>query len=279
MNKNQLIKIIESSAISLAASFPVFASIATGWSEYKNHLQAENIKFILEVFYKKLKELENKVDSNYLDSNELKALILQTSVYGKDEITLEKKQYLAYFLANSCTKEYSKSSIKITVLETIKKLSPFDLHLLKLIGDSTEDNWKRMAKYNPANSSWTAVDEKMILKKFPNHDELNIISTLEYLNVTGVIENISSREFFRSLPSQIEENKLYNELNDLAKKEMELLNNGSFNAVKEAEVMRGKIITLEKQYKESMALKKRSRNHYKSYNISALGVKVLDFLE
>lgn len=279
MNKDQIIKIVESSAISIAASFPVFASIATGWSEYKNHLQTENIKFILEVFYKKLEELESKIDKNYLNSNELKALILQASVYGKDEITTEKKKHLAYFLANSCTKEYSESSIKITVLETIKKLSPFDLHVLKIIGDSTEDNWKRMTKYNPANSSWTSVDEKMMLDKFPNHNELNIISTLEYLNVTGVIENISSREFFHSLWSQIEENKIYNELNELANKEIELLQNGSYNAVKEAKEIKEKIEVLSKQYDESMELKKTSRDHHKSYNISALGVKVLDFLK
>ena len=278
MKKDQIIKIVESSVISLAASFPVFASIATGWSEYKNHLQTENIKFILEVFYKKLEQLEGKVDQSYLDSNELKALILHISVYGKDEISIEKKKYLGYFLANSCTKEYSENSIKITVLETIKKLSPFDLHVLELIGKKTGENWTRMKKYNPANSSWTSIDEKMMLDEFQDHDELDIISTLEYLNVTGVIENISSREFFQSLWSQIEENKMSTEINELANREIELYQDGSYNAVKQAKVIKEKMEILSKQYDESIDGKDTSRDHQKNYNISALGMKVLDFL-
>ncbi len=276
MEKDQLIKIVESSAISLAASFPVFGSIATGWSEYKNHLQAENIKFILETFSKKLVELENKIDKDYLNSNELKALILQTSIYGKDEITIEKKRHLAYFLANSCTKEYTENSIKITVLETIKRLSSFDINVIKLIGDRTLENWTRMKEYSPSKSSWVVIDEKVILDKFPEHDQLNIISTLEYLNVTGVIELPSSRQHFISLDSQVKESNIFNNLNEMILRESELLKDGSY---KEVEELRKEIKISSKKLDDLRALTSESTDHNKYYSISALGVKLLDFLK
>jgi hypothetical protein len=281
MKKDQVIKLVESSVISLAASFPVFASIATGWSEYKNHLQAENIKFIIDIFSKKLIELEEKIDNKFINSDEFKGLIIQTSMYGKDEITTEKKKYLAYFLANSCTREYADNSIKITVLETIKKLSSFDLAVLKIIGESTLENWTRMKKYNPSNSSWTVINEKNILDHYPKQDELNIISTLEYLNVTGVIELPSSRQHFISLDSQIQESNIYNELNEKYYRESELRGSESLSheSFKELEKLGKEIESLSNKLEESRELSSKSNDHNKYYSISALGVKILDFLK
>ena len=55
MSENKSVVEYTTAAIrSIAASFPVAASIATGWSEYKNIKQSQHISEILEEFAKRI---------------------------------------------------------------------------------------------------------------------------------------------------------------------------------------------------------------------------------
>jgi hypothetical protein len=115
---------VESALVAVAASFPVFASVATGWNEYKNIKQAEYIKDVLESFAERLSRIETTLlDKEFLGSDEMKKLIEQTIFKSKDELMSEKRKHYAEFLKNSATKALSSDSEKSMVLETISKLS------------------------------------------------------------------------------------------------------------------------------------------------------------
>src|SRR5690554_3902868 len=94
-----IVQIIESGLVSIASSFPVASSLATGWSEYKNHKQAERIEKLLSDYGRRLRSLESDLDTDYLASDEAKNLIEQTVNKGKDELRDEKRKFLSVFLA------------------------------------------------------------------------------------------------------------------------------------------------------------------------------------
>ena len=142
----------------------------------------------------------------------MKSLLLKTCINGKDEISEDKKKDLGYFLANSCTVEHSNDSIKRAILETLLKLSEFELFVLKVVHEKTKENWTRIPNYDPANQAWLFLSEKNIMESLREHNELNVISTLEYLNAIGVIENISSRNINIDLDEEVEDINLRNKI-------------------------------------------------------------------
>ncbi|PQJ20995.1 hypothetical protein [Tenacibaculum sp. SG-28] len=95
--KKNVVQVIESSLVSIASSFPIAASLASGWSEYKNHKQAERIEQILMDYGERLQSIESEVDSEYLASDEAKNLIEQTVNKGKDELREEKRKFCLNF--------------------------------------------------------------------------------------------------------------------------------------------------------------------------------------
>lgn len=276
MKKEEILKIVESTAISVAASFPVLSSLATGWNEYKNHVQSKNIKFILDVFFDNLKRVESKVDQNYLETEEFKSLIVKTCFVGKEEVSEEKKKYLAHFLANSTTKEHSKQSIKNTVLETILKLTPFDISVLQIINDQTRLNWEYSEyNYQPDDSNWRTIPEKEIIQTFPSVRVMDVITTIDYLNVNGVIENLSSRNISKFRNVEIREAVVKNKIEDLERERSELQMNNLFTDSKE-EIFNN----TEKELRDKLSYASTydDTQYQKHYNISALGIRVLSYI-
>ena len=279
MKNNEIIKIIESTVISIASSFPGLASIATGWNEYKNHIQTQNIKNIIEIFYNKLSEIDHKINHQYLESDNLKSLMIRTCFYGKEEISKEKRKMLSYFLANSCTSEHYKDVTKNVILETIIKLSEIDVFILNIIADSSKDYQNPILsgskKYVPNNTVWLSMGELQIIEKVNSHNEQDILMILEYLNAIGVIENLSERGFNLNTDSNISSYLKSKEFEDIQQKKKALRNSDdnmkNFRELEELNEEEQRFIK-ETEYNESY-------NYQKYYMITSLGLSVLSYLK
>ena len=198
--------IIESGLRSIAASFPVFASLATGWSEYKNIKQEERIYHILEEFGRYLTVIKNNIDQDYIKSDEAKRLIEQTINKGKDELREEKRRQLASFLSNASTKELSWDNEKDMVLDTISKLSPMQVEILKIITENLvltrgQDNVKLGSNYDADSTerpTFGYVTESSLVNLMLKFDTVeNIESSLDYMLAIGIIEGANSRGWTR----------------------------------------------------------------------------------
>ncbi|PKQ46761.1 hypothetical protein [Confluentibacter flavum] len=279
MKNDDLIKIIQSTAISIAASFPGLASVATGWTEYKNHIQTQNIKNIIETFYYKLNEIEHKVNHQYLESDNLKALTIKTCLYGKEEMSEKKREMLSFFLANSCTTDNYNDVTKNAILETIIKLSEFDVFLMNLIAESSKDSQNSILagtkKYEPNNSSWTALDELDIIEKVKTNSDKEVITTLEYLNAVGVLETLSSRNINHNITSEISRYLKDEKFEDIQRRIRELSNPDdyikNFRELKKLNEEEEKFIK-ETKYDENY-------QYQKTYMITALGLAVLNYIK
>ncbi|MDQ7917122.1 hypothetical protein RBU60_06000 [Mesonia sp. MT50] len=205
MNKKDISKIIESTLISVASSFPVAASLATGWSEYKNHQQSLRIKDLLERYVKNLQKFKNQVDEEYLKKEEAKKLIEQTVEKGKDEVKSEKRKLLSDFLFFSSTKSLSKDNDKEMILYTIDKISLLQASLLLSITKYLSSGYGKenilMGSdyyYSKAKDEFCYQPEWYIVHSYTNkkqHEKSHIEACLDYLVSIGVIETASSRGF------------------------------------------------------------------------------------
>lgn len=195
-------KIVESLAISTASSFPIAASLATGWSEYKNHKQTENIKEMLNSYFKRLNQLENKVDATYLASEESKRIIEKTLNLGKNETIKDKRDMFIQFLANSSSKELAQDLQKDIVLDTINKMTILQEKILvyitaELIYTRGSDNVLLGSNYNPDLSNkpvFGYILESNIIINFSSQcDRLNIEALLNYMKAIGIVEGHGER--------------------------------------------------------------------------------------
>lgn len=200
--KKGVVQVIESSLVSIASSFPIAASLASGWSEYKNHKQAERIEQILTDFGKRLQNVEADIDPEYLASDEAKKLIENTINKGKDELREDKRQFLSEFLANSSTKKLSKDKEKDMILDTIDRISPLQASLLRSITELLalswgRDNVKLGSDYNPDAAdkpTFGYILESMLVQmNAQSGSKENIESSLDYMASIGVIEVASVR--------------------------------------------------------------------------------------
>src|SRR5690606_30503298 len=200
--KKGVVQVIESSLVSIASSFPIPASLASGWSEYKNHKQAERIQQILSDYGQRLQSIEEDVDPDYLASDEAKNIIEQTVNKGKDELREEKRKFLSEFLANSSTKKLSKDKEKEMILDTIDRISPLQASLLRSITELLVLSWGKSnvrlsSDYNPDATdkpTFGYILESILVKmNSQSGSKENIESSLDYMVSIGVIEVASAR--------------------------------------------------------------------------------------
>lgn len=209
----RLLKIIESTLISIAASVPVIASFATGWNELKNQIQLQNIEDILTSFADELQKIDDKkIDRNYLQSIEAKQLIVRTIYVGMDEVRDEKRRMLSTFLANGSSLPLSKDSEKDMILDVIDKLSPFQITLLEhitifLVDTAGKDNVELGSDYVFSNKRiYFNKEDEPPPPKFSFMSEAYLVrisftsvppeitqSCLNYMESLGVVETLSSR--------------------------------------------------------------------------------------
>jgi hypothetical protein len=195
-------KIIESSLISVAAYFPIAGSIAAGWNEYKNYRQTKHIEGIISDYAKRLEELNEQVDKNYLHTEEAKRLVERTATIGKDESREDKRKMLSEFLAHSSTVSLSHDPEKDMVLDTIDRISPLQSKLLSTITQLIVLQWGRGnvklgSDYDPAAEKKPTfgyiIESSLVQMNGINHTKENIEASLDYMTSIGVIEVHSAR--------------------------------------------------------------------------------------
>lgn len=195
-------KAIESAIISVAASFPIAGSIAAGWNEYKNYKQTKHIESIISDYAKRLEELQEQVDENYLQSEEAKRLVERTATIGKDEAREDKRKMLSEFLANASTLSLSQDPEKDMVLDTIDRISPLQSQLLNTITQVIVLQWgksnvKLGSDYDPnAEKKPTfgyILESTLVQMNSSTYTKENIEASLDYMTSIGVIEVHSAR--------------------------------------------------------------------------------------
>ncbi|MDJ1483480.1 hypothetical protein QNI16_23480 [Cytophagaceae bacterium YF14B1] len=206
-NDNKIALLVESTLITAASAFPIVSSLATGWTEYKSYKQTKNIKSILLDYAKRLDELKDKVDQQYLQSEEAKRLIERTAILGKEEDRQEKRKMLSEFLANASTVQLSDDTEKDMVLDTINRISPLQSSILHFITKSIimsmgKDSVKLGSNYNPKSPGdqfFGFERELVVVVAFQDHNidpiksSDTIEASLDYMISIGVVELLSMR--------------------------------------------------------------------------------------
>ena len=90
------------------------------------------------VFAKQLSELdENKIDNEFLDSEEFDTLVMKVVARTVWEHSEEKRAFLRAVLLNSITVDLSKNPLKETILELLNEISPAHIKVLEAFSKNT----------------------------------------------------------------------------------------------------------------------------------------------
>ena len=119
---------------SLAASFPVAASLAQAWNEYESHVQVTRTDEFFRRFGEQLQRVENRmrvVEDHAKKSGELPALLELAVEKAVREVSEEKRATLAVFSANALALGPAlPSDEKVSLLHTLDTLTTRDLRVL-----------------------------------------------------------------------------------------------------------------------------------------------------
>jgi len=188
IENTKVIEYMTASIRAVAASFPIIGSLAAGWSEYKNIKQAEHIDEILIEFAKKITQIEESLDKEFLRSDEMKNLIEQAVNKGKDEIAQEKRRYYSEFLKNSATKELSLDNEKEMILETISKLSVAQIKLMEEATEIINSGKSNITKENEETWPYFQLHTDYLTTGDTVSDENIAIAIVDYMLAVGVLE-------------------------------------------------------------------------------------------
>lgn len=186
MKKKDIAYTIESIILSTASSFPIFSSIGTGWSQWKNYQQEKNIKELISNLVVNLKRVEDKIDLHLLQSSETKELIEQTCMKVRNISDFDKINFYSIIISNSLVSNFPIIDYRDIVFEMVDKIDIFHLRLLIALDLRTRitisDNFNERTYYH------MRVDE--ILAYFILYHDFDYIYTnLDYLKSLGLIRD------------------------------------------------------------------------------------------
>lgn len=138
-----LSKVVNGGLRSIAASFPVLASLGQAWSEYESHRTGERIYELMDNLKHKYDELckkYNDIEERCQRISEEFPSLLEIAIEKvQKEFSQEKRQIYADVLANlsiqHCNEPYED---KVSVLHSLDTLNPQDLQVLKLFARKPE---------------------------------------------------------------------------------------------------------------------------------------------
>ena len=207
MDKSDTVfEIIGASLRSVSASIPIVASIATGWSEYKNYRQAEYIEDTMSKFGSQLDSIYDTANQEFVKSDQMKLLVEKTMNRAKDENSDVKRDMLAKFLASACTERLCDNNYHDAILEVVDRLSGFQAQILKIIAYKLvighgRDSTLLGANYNPdaeEKEVFKYITEKNIIDHYEgDKSQASIESNLAYMISLGVVETHSARGWTR----------------------------------------------------------------------------------
>ena len=137
---------------SIAASFPVLASLGQAWSEYENYQTGQRINELIENLKIRLEAINTKIDSIEQVSQQIRGefpSLLEIAIEKvRKEFSAEKRKIYADVLSNLLFKQSKEFyEDKVSVLHSLDALNPKDLEVLKLFRRKEEIvvknlNWK-----------------------------------------------------------------------------------------------------------------------------------------
>ena len=131
---NSLELAIKSGLRSIAASFPVAASIAQAWNEYENQIQLKRIEESFNLLKNHIANMEERLrraEKYILDSGEVPSLIEKTFQKLRAELSYQKRKSFVYLLAESIAVGYDMPyETKYNFIEILDTLTEQDLNIL-----------------------------------------------------------------------------------------------------------------------------------------------------
>lgn len=151
---SKLSKIVSSSLRSIAASFPVFASLGEAWSEYENYRTEERITELINNLKTKFESLKDRVD-NIEDicqqiRDQFPSMLEITIEKVRKEFSQQKREIYADVLVGLLFRRYEYPyEDKVAVIHSLDVLNPTDLKVLKLFRQREQStvrelNWQSL---------------------------------------------------------------------------------------------------------------------------------------
>lgn len=165
---------------SLAASFPVFASLGQAWSEHENYKTGERIAELMEGFSTKLESLKDKVENIEQVCQEIHEefpSLLEIAIDKvRKEFSQDKRRIYAGVLANLLLRQRDISyDDKLAVFHSLDVLTSKDMEVLKLFRGKEESAAKDL--------NWHSIS----LQGDESHKLAELMSMLAKLESRGLI--------------------------------------------------------------------------------------------
>jgi len=189
----------------VADQIPVLGGLVTAYSEYDNSVKLKNIGLFLEDLKTQSISLSQKMDDDFVKTDEAVSLTRRTIDLAQKEHKAEKRTMYARFLANAFTTTFSSKSEKEAILNTIELLSPVQFACLIAIKNTLPtDNVELGVNYNPDATDkpefkyiTESILVKHLLKISPGLTDREAEALLSSMASIGVIETHSTRGWTR----------------------------------------------------------------------------------
>ena len=137
-----LTRIVNGGLRSIAASFPVFASLGQAWSEYENYKTGNRISELMENLKIRFEELSTRVSMLEEFSGQIPEdfpSLLEIAIDKvRKEFSQEKRRIYANVLASLSIQQSAPYDDKCAILHSFDTLNPGDLDVLKLFKGTDE---------------------------------------------------------------------------------------------------------------------------------------------
>lgn len=172
-------QVIESALKALAGQFPVLSGVASIYGDWKQEQELKSIRQMLQKHAVSLSQMNEVLDSEYLQSSEYLELLQKTAFKAKDETRKEKLRLFADFLTSSCYMENREKSQHYLLLETVDKMEVDHLVFLRGLMEIEEEQ-NRSIK----DRSWQ-IDDKAI--RSLNIEEKDVYIVISYFVSIGLV--------------------------------------------------------------------------------------------
>ncbi|TSC92695.1 MAG: hypothetical protein CEN89_532 [Candidatus Berkelbacteria bacterium Licking1014_7] len=192
--------LITASLKGIASQIPIVGGLATAYSEYENSTKIRRMEAFFTDLDKKFKSNQEKIDKDYIKTDEAAQLLEKVVRSISEESDIEKRKLLTNYLLNSYSYRFSKKTEKLIILNAIQVMTPLQVFVLDLIRDHIPpDNVIIGSDYNPDASDKPIikyVSEKTIVEYFASNNGIaaeEIEATLFSMMGQGLLETHSTR--------------------------------------------------------------------------------------
>lgn len=145
MEDNQVLgQIVESCVKAIASQIPIVSGVSSLYADWKNSTEFSNIYHLIDCHARTLEKLQEKVDLEFLRSDDYAYILHKTILKARNEIRENKRKLFAEFLTQSCLTKNSENTDKLIFLEMLDKIEIEHIMLLKYLTqkkNELKDGW------------------------------------------------------------------------------------------------------------------------------------------